>query len=54
MISIHGHEVLNMMLESDTGYREKSLEQAIMAVMAAAITATIINFVRRGSPALCQ
>lgn len=31
MTSIHGHQVLNMMLESGTGYSEKSLEQAIMA-----------------------
>ena len=31
MTSIHGHEVLNMMLDSDTGYSEKSLEQAIIA-----------------------
>lgn len=31
MTSIHGHEVLNMMLDSDTDYSEKSLEQAIIA-----------------------
>lgn len=31
MTSIHGHEVLNMMLNSDVGYSEKSLEQAIIA-----------------------
>ena len=31
MTSIHGHEVLNMMLDSETGYSEKSLEQAIIA-----------------------
>lgn len=31
MTSIHGHEVLNMMLDSDTGYSEKSLEQAIIS-----------------------
>ncbi len=31
MTSIHGHEVLNMMLDSEAGYSEKSLEQAIIA-----------------------
>ncbi|HKS32362.1 MAG TPA: YecH family metal-binding protein [Enterobacteriaceae bacterium] len=31
MTSIHGHEVLNMMLDSETGFSEKSLEQAIIA-----------------------
>lgn len=30
MTSIHGHSVLNMMLDSDVGYSEKSLEQAII------------------------